>query len=339
MNSLHLTSLEPAMNLALEEALFDAMEAGHPGWLLIWQNRPCVIVGRFQNTVAEINQSFVRERELPVIRRMSGGGAVYHDTGNLNFSFIVPAGSAYGRGGDFSFADFLVPLADMFGELGVRAQISGRNDLLADGRKFSGSAQRRGRHAVLHHGTIMVDLDIDALEQALAVNPEKYKGRGVVSIRSRVTNLRPYLPDMDISELARHIPVWFKTRRVGADDPDLARYFAAADTLAREKYNTWEWNYGSRLPSAVKFNAIKKKRFPWGYVECGFVLENGIIADCRISGDFFADDEIARVCLALTGVAYKPDAMRAALSSFDLGAFFMFAEHEEVLALLAGGSV
>jgi lipoate-protein ligase A len=177
---------DPYLNLALEEHL---LTTSRQDCFMLWRNRPAIIVGRNQNTAEEINAAFVRDRGVAVVRRLSGGGAVYHDLGNLNYTFI-----AHDSRRSFDFAGFAQPILAVLRSLGVAAEFAGRNDLLIDGRKFSGNAQYVQGGKVLHHGTLLFDSDLTVLGQALAVKPEKYESKGVKSVASRVTNIAPHLP-------------------------------------------------------------------------------------------------------------------------------------------------
>ena len=188
MRFLSLSSTDPAFNLALEECLLQWLPADHPGLFLLWQNAPSVIVGRHQVTLDEIDSDFVRRRGLPVVRRMTGGGAVYHDLGNLNFSFME---NAHGRK-TVDFARYLRPVCAALAELGVQASLTGRNDLEAGGRKISGSAQSLRHGRILHHGTLLVSLDFGELVQALHVDPDKIRSKGIASVRSRVANISEF---------------------------------------------------------------------------------------------------------------------------------------------------
>ena len=188
MQFLSLSSTDPALNLALEECLLQWLPADHPGLFLLWQNAPSVIVGRHQVTLDEIDGDFVRRRGLPVVRRMTGGGAVYHDLGNLNFSFME---NAHGRK-TVDFARYLRPVCAALAELGVQASLTGRNDLEAGGRKISGSAQSLRQGRILHHGTLLVSLDFGELVQALHVDPDKIRSKGIASVRSRVANISEF---------------------------------------------------------------------------------------------------------------------------------------------------
>ena len=182
-------STDPAFNLALEQYAFDALPRDR-SWFLLWRNHNAIVIGRHQNTLAEINEEAVREREVTVVRRLSGGGAVYHDLGNLNFTFIQDAGQA----GQLDMGLFCRPVAQALQAMGVNAQVNGRNDITIDGRKFSGNSQyiREGR--VMHHGTILYSSDLETVGQVLRVDPEKIQAKGVRSVRARVTTVRAHMP-------------------------------------------------------------------------------------------------------------------------------------------------
>lgn len=325
MLALRLDSLDPALNLALEETLFNALRPGDPGWFLLWRNGPSVIVGRHQNTLEEINADLVRRYNLPVVRRMTGGGAVYHDAGNLNFSFLMPAG---GRG-RLDFGVFLRPVLATLAEFGVAAAFSSRNDITVGGRKVSGSAQSRNSHAVLHHGTLLVDLDLDMLGAVLTGAPDKYISKGVASIRSRVCNLSEVLPSgvgmRELqSALAAHCAQGEGVLPVSILD--------AARDLAERKYRCWDWNYGASPP----FSERRRQRFPWGAVECRFDVRRGRIAACRIYGDFFSQADIGALEARLTGIAYTEKDLTDALADQSLEEFFSGCDAPSMRAFLAG---
>lgn len=311
MLALRLDSLDSAFNLALEETLFHALRPGDPGWFLLWRNGPSIIVGRHQNTLEEINTDLVRTYGLPVVRRMTGGGAVYHDAGNLNFSFLMPS---EGRG-RLDFKRFLRPVLTALAELGVTAAFSSRNDITVGGRKVSGSAQLRSSHGVLHHGTLLVHLDLDMLGAVLAGAPDKYTSKGVASIRSRVCNLAEVLPAGIGMEGLRDALTAHCAQGEGAVS---APVWEEARVLAARKYRSWNWNYGASPP----FSERRRRRFPWGAVECRFDVRHGRIAGCRIYGDFFSQSDIGRLETLLTGIPYTEAALREALGDRELDDFF-----------------
>ena len=291
MQFLSLSSTDPALNLALEECLLQWLPADHPGLFLLWQNAPSVIVGRHQVTLDEIDADFVRRRGLPVVRRMTGGGAVYHDLGNLNFSFME---NAHGRK-TVDFARYLRPVCAALAELGVQASLTGRNDLEAGGRKISGSAQSLRQGRILHHGTLLVSLDFGELVQALHVDPDKIRSKGIASVRSRVANISEFWTPGSGMEDLRAALLRHCADGEGSLEPEVLR---AAEELAERKYRSWDWNYGA----SPAFTLQRRERFPWGLVDWRLDVRDGIVRDCRICGDFFAAADIAGLEERLRGV-------------------------------------
>ncbi|MDR2574676.1 MAG: lipoate--protein ligase [Desulfovibrio sp.] len=308
---LYFPSLDPAINLALEEWLLASLPPEHPGLFLLWQNGPSVIVGRHQRTAEEINAEFVRRENIPVVRRNTGGGAVYHDTGNLNFSFLENAQTP----GKVDFHRFLAPISAALADLGVMAEISGRNDLEVKSRKISGSAQLLRGGKRLHHGTLLVNLDFSRMVEALNPAPDKTRSKGVKSVRARVANLVDFWrPGTGLEELKnallRHCASG--PARLGAGD------MAAAENLAEKKYRQWDWNYGA----SPAFTEKKRERFPWGDVEMRLDVRNGVIRACRINGDFFSAAPVGELETLLTGQRREGSALALALAAVDLESFF-----------------
>ena len=332
MQALRITTTDPAFNLALEDTLFQSLQPGCPGWFLIWQNGPSIIVGRHQNTQEEINEEFVREAGISVVRRSSGGGAVYHDLGNVNFSFLV----AVGKNDDTGFARFLSPIVGALADLGVRAEFSSRNDITVHGQKISGSAQRRNGHRMLHHGTMMVDLDTAVLTLALAGNPDKYTSRGVTSHRARVANLRDFLPqEWNCAECMERV-IRAMIRRCADSETTLTpAQTQAAEALADAKYRLWDWNYGK----SPEFTELRRKRFPFGAVECRLHVRNGFIQNCRLFGDFFAvENDIADLEALFAGISVSPQAIRAALRDVPLERWFLGGDRNALLEFFSEGA-
>ncbi len=315
---------DPYLNLALEEHL---LTTSRQDCFMLWRNRPAIIVGRNQNTAEEINAAFVRDRGVAVVRRLSGGGAVYHDLGNLNYTFI-----AHDSRRSFDFAGFAQPILAVLRSLGVAAEFAGRNDLLIDGRKFSGNAQYVQGGKVLHHGTLLFDSDLTVLGQALAVKPEKYESKGVKSVASRVTNIAPHLPrpitvDQFAAAVLAHIAAAFPGAAHAAFTP--ADHAAARDLVAA-KYGRWEWNYGKSSP----YNFRNQRRFAGGLVECRLFVEGGVIGSARIYGDFFGDRDIGELERALTGVRHDHAALAAALAPLDLPRYIAGIDRDSLLQIL-----
>lgn len=302
MRALVVDTTDPAYNLALEETLFDRLGTGEEGLFLLWRNAPSIIVGRHQCTGEEINADFVARRGIPVVRRNTGGGAVYHDLGNLNFSFIEHAeGDAR-----VDFARYLTPICAALRTLGVEARISGRNDLEVMGRKISGSAQRLRDGKVLHHGTLLVALNFADMLEALHVDPEKYLSKGVASVRARVGNIAEYCQREHLMDDLTQALVRTCAHQLTAPDPDVLRQ---AEALACAKYRTWEWNYGA----SPSFTFRRKERFPWGSVDLRLAVRKGRITTARVHGDFFSASGVDELERRLIGLRHEPAVMAEAL--------------------------
>ncbi|MDR2174971.1 MAG: lipoate--protein ligase [Synergistaceae bacterium] len=313
----------PQYNLALEEYLCLRAIRDGSRFFMLWQNEPSIIVGRFQNTLEEIDAPFVEKRRIHVVRRNSGGGAVYHDLGNINYSFVVP------DAGDFDFAFFTEPIIRALAALGVRAELSGRNDLAIDGRKVSGGAQYRRGGVMLHHGTLLYDTDLEILSQALRPSEDKFQSKAVKSTRGRVGNIKPFLQTP--------LPVGEFQKRLQDGIRDLTpltldeRALSGVEKLRAEKYSSWEWNYGA----SPRFTERKKRRFPWGGVEAFLVVDEGTISECSFRGDYFGSGEYAPLLSRLAGRPYTRESVTQALEGFDTHALFAGSSPADLAALLA----
>ena len=282
MQSLSLTSTDPAFNLALEECLLQWLPADHPGLFLLWQNAPSVIVGRHQVTLDEIDSDFVRRRGSPVVRRMTGGGAVYHDLGNLNFSFME---NAHGRK-TVDFARYLRPVCEALAELGVRASLSGRNDLEAGGRKDLGqrAVPAAGAHPAPRHAAGIAGFWRAGAGPACGPGQDPLQGHRLGTFAGG-----QHLRVLDAGQQHGR-PAGRLLRRcadgAGQLEPEVLR---AAEELAERKYRSWDWNYGASPP----FTLQRRERFPWGLVDWRLDVRDGIVRDCRICGDFFAAADLS----------------------------------------------
>ena len=328
------TCLDPAYNLAFEEFIFSKWSSDEPV-LLLWQNGPSVIIGRYQNALEEVNMDYIREHDVKIVRRNTGGGAVYHDLGNLNYSFI--AGSS-GDGTD-DFALFSAPVIRALKNLGIDAQMSGRNDLLAFGRKFSGCAQQRSKNKVLHHGTLMFDLDLDAASSSLKAKAGKFKSKSVKSVRSRIGNLKPLLIETGLSEdisvtgfrdlLLDQFRQDYEIREHVLSQKELDE----VQELSRAKYSQDSWNLG-RSP---KSDITRGDFFSCGQIEFHFSIEASRIKDVTITGDFFSrspDDGIGALEKALSGIPYERASILNVLEGFDLYVLFGDIRAEELVDVI-----
>lgn len=311
-------STDPYFNLAAEQYLLDTEP---DSVFMLWRNDRAVILGRNQNAYAEINRPFAEEHRIAVVRRLTGGGAVFHDLGNLNFTFIVPRDECP----ELDFARFARPIADALRKLGVPAELSGRNDLTADGRKISGNAQCVYKGKVMHHGTLLFSADLSALAGALRVDEEKIRSKGIKSVRSRVANLSEYLPQMDVTGLRDYLEDCFPFEKTGFSKEQTD----GIGRLKREKYATWEWNYGS----SPAFGTSAKKRFPYGGVELSFESDRGVLTDVRIEGDFFGTAPVEELEEALAGCRLIRDELAKRLARADVGRYISGAEPDEIAAL------
>jgi lipoate-protein ligase A len=320
---------DPALNLALEEYLIRNI-APLEELLLFYINEPSIIIGRHQNTFAEINVEYVREQGLDVVRRLSGGGAVYHDLGNLNFSFIAP-----NLGGSFAnFQKFTAPVIQVLRDLGVQAELSGRNDILAEGRKISGNAQYVSGARMVSHGTLLYNSDLEAIGKALRVKASKIESKGIKSVRSRVANITEFLSEpVDILSFRRQILSGVFAQQTAADIPEYQLTPAdweAVRQLARERYQSWDWNYGS----SPAFNLRRSVRYAGGEIEVYLVVQKGMLHSIKFIGDFFGQRDVAELEERLAGCPYLPDALGERLTAFEVNQYFAGFSLAELLSLL-----
>ncbi len=309
MKLLILHSTNPYRNLAIEEYLF---RQSKEDVFMLWQNEPTVVIGKSQNAHAEINLELARARGVHVARRITGGGAVYHDLGNVNYSIVS---TSKGKDG-IDFAYFTAPMIAVLASFGVTAELSGRNDLTVDGKKVSGSAQHAEGDRVLHHGTLLFDSDLDALSSVLRVDEEKLRARAIRSVRSRVTDLRPYLNvDCDAKAFMERVAD-FVTRTYGATRMDIPANEEIERLFARNASE--EWLFPTRELLSC-YSIIKKKRYSFGTVELSLDMQGDTVRDARISGDFFGILPISKLETMLVGATLKETVER--LSKVNVGEY------------------
>lgn len=316
-------SQNPYYNLAFEEYVLCHRTQGD--YLLLWQNDNTIVVGQNQNTEAEINRAFVEQHHINVVRRNTGGGAVYHDLGNLNYSFITDVGDD-----GISIRRFTEPVVAALRSLGLNAEASGRNDILVEGRKVSGTAQRRHGGRILHHGTLLFDANPGMVAGALNVDPEKFRSKSTKSVRSRIGNIRDFLPnDMELPAFWAYLK---DALSGGGVTPGAlsAGELAEVDRLKREKYDTWEWNYG-RSP---KFDVRCKRYWDGGCLEANVSIANGVITDVRFFGDFLSVCGLEELVERLKGVTFRPEDVRAVLNDSPVGELFGGITADEVTATI-----
>ncbi len=319
-------STDPYFNLATEEYILKNFEDDS---FMLWRNAPSIIVGKHQNTLAEINVEYVKHNNIPVVRRLSGGGAVFHDMGNLNFTFIRK-GKAENL---IDFRKFTEPILEVLLKMGIAAKFEGRNDLTIEGRKFSGNAEHIWKERVLHHGTLLFSSHMPNLAQALNADPLKFQDKAVKSVRSRVTNISEHLETpMDVMQFASMIE-----SHILSTYPD-ARLMELSSTdhdkihkLVRDKYNTWEWNFG--YSPNYNFRKIVRTEKS-GTIEFDLDVHNGTIQHIKIFGDYFSRYDTEDIETALTGAAHHEEAIRKALEPFRIDDYFAHLKIGEFIAAL-----
>lgn len=280
---------DPHYNLAVEEALLDLTRDACI--LYLWQNESTVVIGQNQNAWRECRTALLEEEGGKLARRLSGGGAVFHDHGNLNFTILM-ASEDYDLDKQFSVIETACKL------LGIDAERSGRNDVLVDGRKFSGNAFYRGKTASYHHGTLMVDADMDKLGRYLSPSKAKLEAKGVASVRSRVMNLREVLPTLTVADMKLAMAKAFsKVYALPVEIMTAADLDAEKVEVLRSRNASWEWNYGKKLP----FTVTTEGRFPWGGVEIGLEIESGVIKNAKVYTDAMDETLPARLEKAMVG--------------------------------------
>lgn len=296
------STTDPDFNLALEEFVFESMPRDRE-YLMFWQNDNAVIIGRHQNALAEIDANVVAQNGIRVVRRLSGGGAVYHDLGNLNFTFIVDADGE----SQVDLRRFCQRVANALTALGLDAQVDGRNDILANGCKISGNAQYLRQGRIMHHGTLLFDSDLSRLGQALRPDPEKIRSKGVQSVRSRVANIRSLLPqDMTLAQFRAHLAQYLLRDLPHSCHVLTGQELAQVETIRAARYGTWEWNYGA----SPACDLLRRRRLEGvGSVQAHILLDRGRISDITFQGDFFSTEEPVGLSRLLRGRALTEQAL------------------------------
>ena len=319
---------DTAFNIALEEYCFKQLKDEDEIFLL-WINEPSIIVGKYQNTIEEINTEYTREKGIHVIRRISGGGAVYHDLNNLNYTII--SNRDKGQEG-FNFKEFSKPIIETLAELGVKAEFTGRNDLEIDGQKFCGNAQAYIKDRVMHHGCLLFNVDFSALGDALKVSKDKIESKGVKSVRSRVTNILPHLKTpITVEEFGDKIMEYMKKQY-----PDMKEYVFSKEELdyiakRAEIKRSWEWNYGE----SPEFNITREKRFKNGKIQIFATVENSRIKNIKFYGDFFGKNEdLSEIENLLKDVKYTREDVKEKLEMVDIGEYFSKFTVDEVVEVI-----
>ena len=318
MKLIRLNTTSPYFNLAAEEYF---LKKDSESKLILWQNDNTIVIGRNQSTFTEINLPRAEELKVNIVRRMSGGGAVYHDLGNLNYTYITKY-----SGDDFlNFEKFTKPVIDVLKSLGVDATLSGRNDMLIGGRKFSGNAQYIHKDMLLHHGTLMFNTSVEILSEVLNVNELKIKSKGIVSVKSRVTNIGEHC-NISIDDFCELLFKFAAGTPYELTQTDIAEI----EKLKKEKYDTWEWNFGYSPKHSFK----NEQLFPCGIISATLDAKDGKITDIKFSGDFFGKREVSWLEKNLVGIRHSYSELLTALANLPVGDFFAGLTAEDVANLI-----
>ena len=320
-------SHDPSLNLAAEEYVIRNITPKEE-ILLFYINGPSIIIGRNQNTIQEINTDYVEEHGIKVVRRLSGGGAVYHDKGNLNFSFIAP----HSKDNFHNFKKFTEPVIKVLNEMGVPAELRGRNDIVVNDQKISGNAQYVAGERMVSHGTLLWQTDLGRVGEALRVKAAKIESKGIKSVRSRVANITEFIDGEPMCIEA------FRTHIIQSvfEGKELREYvltkndWEAIVTLANERYRNWNWNYG-RSPD---FGIKRETRYAGGEIEVYLDVSQGIIKHLKFYGDFFGQRDVDELENCLMNVQYTPSALTKALENVLITDYFVNFSLEELISLL-----
>ena len=317
-------STDPYFNLAAEEFLVQNLSEEV---FMIWRNHNTIVVGRNQNTLSEIHYDYVKEHDIQVVRRMSGGGTVFHDMGNVNFTFIVNSGDDFNN-----YRRFCEPVIGFLKTLGVTATLSGRNDILVDDKKISGNAQYMYKNRVMHHGTLLYAASQDRISEALKVSEDKIKSKGIKSVRSRVTNIGSHMETpISVEEFVEKFVDYMVKNIPDCKYYDLAQHEAEIRKLREEKYATWEWNYGY----SPKYEFVRKKRFDAGCVEVHMdIAGTSEIKDIKFYGDFFSKVPVTELEQKLQGLRHEAGAIEKALEDTDVSQYIAGITKEDFMTLL-----
>ena len=316
-------SNNPAYNVALEAYAFREL-MDEDELFILWINEPAIIIGKHQNAIQEINTEYTEQHGIHVVRRLSGGGAVYHDLNNLNYTII----SNKSDEGAFDFKTFSQPVIETLADLGVDAEFSGRNDIEIDGKKICGNAQAYYKGRMMHHGCLLFDVDMSVLGDALKVSKDKIESKGVKSVRARVTNILKELPEkITVDDFSDNL-----FQKMQDSYPDMTEYQLSPDELrkieqsANEQFGTWDWTYGK----APEYTISRDVRYPAGKITTYANVENSIIKSIKIYGDFFGIRDVDDIEMLLIGEPYDYNAILEKLATIDISQYFARMITEEV---------
>jgi len=313
---------DPYFNIASEEYI---LENFSEDVFMLYINSPSIIVGKFQNTLAQLNIDYINQHQIKVVRRLTGGGAVFHDLGNINFSFLCHKD----ENDEAGFEKYTEPIVKYLQKLGVDAQLKGRNDLVIGDKKISGNAKLTTSKKVLQHGTLLYSSKMSELSQALKSDPLKFKDKAVKSIRSRVTNISDHLSNplscIEFEEgLIKYITFSnLTTTGYTFTDADIQNIKKLAD----DKYSTWDWNFGA----SPEYNFDKTLKTKGGIIEVRLIVQNGIITEFKLNGDFFTKFPVERLIFAFKGCRHELQAVKEVINNIKVEAYLVNISGDDLL--------
>ena len=329
MHYLRNENTDPYFNMAFDEYALEQLPLDEPIFYL-WQNRPAVIIGLNQDAYNEVNLEYLREHDIALVRRVTGGGAVYHDFGNLNYTIV-------GRSVDLNrdYPGYTRYMLRALQSLGIEAELSGRNDILVAGRKVSGYAKRVYKDRLMVHGTLMYNVDIETLEKALNPPIGKLSAKGIASVRSRVTNLNEHIPYVtDINDLRVRLERYLSNDYHDTEVTLSNEQLEAVNTMAQQTFMTEAWTFPRVVTRREKEMIRHAQRLACGMLEVQLQVEEGLITDCLLSGDFIGNLPPQHLEQALTGLRYDRDELYKTLSSMNIGNYFDGVTAADLLQLL-----
>ncbi len=319
---------DPYYNLALEEYCLKSL-LQEEEFFILWQNEPSVIIGKNQNALEEVNFNFTNERNIKVARRISGGGAVYHDFGNLNFTFI----SRFEKMEVIDFKKFAQPVIDALKTIGINAELTGRNDITIDGKKISGNAQRISSHRLMQHGTLLFDINIEDLVNALNVKLEKITSKGIKSVRSRVTNIKEHIKkEINIDEFKQLLHLYLSDNNRSEEIILSSIDINEIEVLKNTRFSTWEWNIGE----SPKFNIEIEKRFTCGKIKFSADVRDGVMESVKFYGDYLGLAPVEEFENVLIKSRYEINEIRNKIKAINLKKYFGDITLDEILSIMFG---
>ena len=305
--------------LALERHILNAPEWRNEELFFIWDINPAIVCGKHQFIESEVNMDYVRKIGVPIYRRHSGGGTIFADEGCFMFTFIKRTGKR-----DDVFRECLSSVVDAFHEIGLDTELSGRNDLMFRGKKFSGNAYYRNENGSILHGTLLYKTDIEQLVRTITPDNEKLISKGIESVRQRVINVGDYM-DLGRDQLMRHLENSIAPARVTLPTDEFTEV-----CRIEPEYLSDEWMWGNNPPYTFK----NKQRFAWGVCEVRIDVKGDIIKSIEFNGDFFTHQDLTPLYKALIGTKFESDALHEVLSQIRIEDYILGATADDILSII-----